>query len=79
MSNESARRANLVESDTSGYELVAAGTVGVGVLVVALSLLTLSEIVPFEAGLAGLSMPTAFGAVLSLVGAVTVGLGVASA
>ncbi len=78
MSNRTGTRADLVESDTSGYELVAAATAAVGILTVALSFLTLAELIPFDAGLGGVAMPTVFGGVLTALGAVTVGLGVSS-
>ncbi|MFC4358339.1 phosphate ABC transporter permease PstA [Halobium salinum] len=79
MSNRNATRSELVESDTSTYEVIAAATAAVGVLTSTLSFLTLAEIVPFEGGLGGIAMPTVFGAILSLLGVVTIGIGVVSA
>lgn len=72
-------RARLVESDTSGYELAAATTAGFGVLTLVLSFATLVELVPFEGGIAGVSSPTVFGTLSTLLGIAVVGFGVASA
>jgi phosphate transport system permease protein len=71
--------AQLVESDTSGYELLAAATAGLGVLTVALSFVTLAEVLTFDEGIAGIDSPTLFGGLCALLGLAVVGLGVASA
>ncbi len=73
-----ATRNELVETDTSGTDAVAAATVGVSAILFVLALLALVEVVSISAPIAGLPTVTLLGLLLVLLGGAVITFGVGS-